>query len=288
MCSSIITLQIISLATLAWAHMQLYNPPPFGASNNPHLTTSPDPYLDYPYNCCGRTTPFPCKGYLDHLDTPQGQPVASWPAGSVQNFSLTGTGNHYGGSCQVGFSTNKGATWRVVKSFEGNCPHRHGGTDPAKQTFDFRVPADTPVGVQVFAWTWINREREFNMLCAAVEIARAEGEQPGVATVRSENGNSNEHSRRDAGECVCTCGGGGASGNFTANSSANNSSSTAATGPETVSFNERPGFLFANIDNECQTPETDFELKYPDPGPDVAEGDGEYELKLPEPVDKCN
>ncbi|KKZ65726.1 hypothetical protein EMCG_08465 [[Emmonsia] crescens] len=286
-------LLIIILATLAQAHMQLYYPPPFAAANNPHLTTLPDPYLDYPYNCCGRTTPFPCKGYLSHLNTPQGQPVVSWPAGSEQNFSLTGTGNHYGGSCQVGFSIDGGATWKVVKSFEGNCPHRDGGTDPEKQTFEFRVPGDTPVGVQVFAWTWVNREREFNMLCAAVEITGAEGEEeakePGVA-LRSDVGNGNERRHGawvppHAHQCRrCTCGDaydGSKHGNSTANS-------TSVPTPETVSFNDRPSFLFANIDNGCETPKADFELKYPNPGPDVVDGDGEYQLKLPEPADRCN
>ncbi|QSS54869.1 endoglucanase [Histoplasma capsulatum var. duboisii H88] len=295
MLSSAKILYLIGLATLAQAHMGLYHPPPFAAANNPHLTNAPDSYLDYPYNCCGRTTPFPCKGYLSHLSTPQGQSVASWAAGSQQNFSLTGTGNHYGGSCQVGFSVDKGATWKVVKSFEGNCPYRNGGTDPGKQTFEFTVPRDTPVGVQVFAWTWINREREFNMLCAAVEITGAEKKGGGQDFVsRSDSGHRNgrhrrdwglsqghQYSQRDTGSCTCTCGGGSSS-----DTSSNGASAT--TTPPAVPFNDRPSFLFANIDNGCQTPMTNFEVKYPNPGPDVVQGDGEYELKLPEPADKCN
>ncbi|EDN05555.1 predicted protein [Histoplasma mississippiense (nom. inval.)] len=264
--------------------MHLYHPPPFAAANNPHLTNAPDSYLDYPYNCCGRTTPFPCKGYLNHLNTPQGQSVASWAAGSQQNFSLTGTGNHYGGSCQVGFSVDKGATWKVVKSFEGNCPYRNGGTDPEKQTFEFTVPRDTPVGVQVFAWTWINREREFNMLCAAVKITGAEkrGRKQDFVS-RSDSGRRSgrhQYRQRDTGSCTCTCGGG--------SSSDTSSNGASATTLPAVPFNDRPSFLFANIDNGCQTPMTNFEVKYPNPGPDVVQGDGEYQLKLPEPADKCN
>ena len=50
----------------------------------------------------------------------------------------------------------------------------------------------------------------------------------------------------------------------------------------TMPFSQRPAMLFANIDNGCTTPKTDFEAKYPNPGPDVVEGDGEYPLQLPE------
>lgn len=66
--------------------------------------------------------------------------------------SLTGIGNHYGGSCQVGFSIDKGKTFQVATSYEGNCPHRHGGMAPFGQTFNFTVPVDMPTGDAVFAW----------------------------------------------------------------------------------------------------------------------------------------
>ncbi|ODH46736.1 hypothetical protein GX48_07192 [Paracoccidioides brasiliensis] len=279
--------------TIVQAHMQLYYPPPFAAANNPHVTDTPYPYLDYPYNCCGSKTPFPCKGFLNHLNTTQGQPVVSWPAGSGQNFSLTGSGNHYGGSCQVGFSVDEGKSWRVVKSFEGNCPYRDGGTDPEKQTFRFRVPNDTPVGKQVFAWTWVNREQEFNMLCAAVRITAPEGD------VGSDNEGRRrrmwirpdepQHHTPDTPICWCRKDGSrieNPSNNITADStgSANNAVPSAG---EAISFSDRPSFLFANINNGCWTPKANFELKYPNPGPDVMQGDGEYQLKLPEPPEKC-
>ncbi len=67
-------------------------------------------------------------------------------------ISITGTGNHYGGSCQVGFSIDEGESFQVVTSYEGNCPLRNGGTDPRNQAFDFDVPADLPLGDVVFAW----------------------------------------------------------------------------------------------------------------------------------------
>ena len=68
---------------------------------------------------------------------------------TIDLASLTGIGNHYGGSCQVGFSVDGGEIFRVATSFEGNCPHRH-ATD--SQDFNFTVPADIPTGNVVFAW----------------------------------------------------------------------------------------------------------------------------------------
>lgn len=72
--------------TAVLSHMQLVHPPPFGGANNPHRTDPPDPYLQYPYDCCGPLArwEYPCRGYLRLLGTPQGASVASWPAGSVQ------------------------------------------------------------------------------------------------------------------------------------------------------------------------------------------------------------
>ncbi|KAK5128823.1 hypothetical protein LTR85_000156 [Meristemomyces frigidus] len=155
------------------SHMQLVYPAPFNASNNPYRTTSADPYLQYPYNCCGPNDrwEYPCRGYLSLLGTPQGEPTATWEAGSTQSWNITGIGNHYGGSCQVGFSTDKGQNFHVATSYEGNCPHRNNGDGPEGQEFNFTVPSDMDAGVQVFAWIWYNREQEFNMNCAAVHPA---------------------------------------------------------------------------------------------------------------------
>lgn len=85
---------LLSIAAAVQAHMQLNYPPPFNASNNPHTTGPSDPYLQFPYNCCGPNArwEYPCRGYLSLLGTPAGAPVASWAAGSKQNFNLTGIG----------------------------------------------------------------------------------------------------------------------------------------------------------------------------------------------------
>src|ERR1700760_2667701 len=72
------------------AHMQLFNPAPLRAANNPHTIGTPDDELLFPYNCCGKVTPIPCRGYLSLLGTPEGAPVVSWMTGSNQTWSLIG------------------------------------------------------------------------------------------------------------------------------------------------------------------------------------------------------
>ncbi|EKG12228.1 hypothetical protein MPH_10635 [Macrophomina phaseolina MS6] len=165
--------------TAVQAHMQLEYPPPFNASNNPHRTGPADDIYVYPAGCCGREdTKQMCRGYLKLLGTPEGAPVATWAAGSKVTWNITGDskftlnnlgGTHYGGSCQVGFSTDGGETFKVAASYQGNCPHRNAELGSG-QNFDLTIPDDLPAGEAVFAWTWINREQEFTMNCAAVTI----------------------------------------------------------------------------------------------------------------------
>ena len=251
----------LALSASVQAHMQLHYPPAFGAENNPHRTDPVDEFITYPYNCCGRTMIFPCNGYLDLLGTDQGRSVATWEAGSAQNFSLTGWGTHYGGSCQAGFSTDQGKTWKVVSSYEGNCPHRNGGAeDPGEQTFEFNVPADTPEGDHVFAWTWFNREQEFFMNCAPVTVTGGSGGSSDSQESIPYHKRSS-HSNRPGGRLTYP---------------------TDKREASSVPFDERPGFLVANIDNGCKTPRSNAEVKFPNPGPDVVEGDGEYPLERPE------
>lgn len=276
--------------------MQLYWPPPFAAENNPHRTDAADPYLTYPYNCCGKTTPFPCKGYLNLVGTPQGAPVVTWTTGSSVNFSLTGIGNHYGGSCQVGFSVDNGTTWKVAKSFEGDCPHRNGGVDPAKQTFNFTVPVDMPSGNHIFAWIWINREQEFSMLCSSVKIVRGSKHiTPSPASPTSTAPRATESSYTDDNGCRCQCPQSPGELSFRNDNhiytplkkrQENEASSVNASSGH-VAFLDRPSFLFPDVGNGCETPKTSAEVKYPNPGPDVEPGDGVYPLALPSPADKC-
>lgn len=108
---------------------------------------------------------FPCKGY--HLD-----PVATtaaveeWVAGSEQNFTMSsGSAVHGGGSCQASISEDNGASFKVIKSYIGNCPTTNGN-------FTFNVPKETKTGRVLFAWTWVNKigNREMYMNCAAITI----------------------------------------------------------------------------------------------------------------------
>ena len=79
---------------------------------------------------------------------------------------LVGGATHEGGSCQASISEDKGATFKVVKSYIGKCPVRSGGS------FDFNVPKETKSGDVIFAWSWFNRVgfREMYMNCAVVTI----------------------------------------------------------------------------------------------------------------------
>lgn len=303
------TISILSfLAASVQAHMRLYYPYPFQAEENPYRTGPADEFLTYPYNCCGKKTPFPCRGYLNQVGTPQGRPVAIWAAGSTANFSLTGTGNHYGGSCQVGFSIDNGTTWKVVRSYEGNCPHRDGGTDPAKQTFEFTVPADMPAGDHIFAWTWFNREQEFYMVCSPVMITSSStstvspaGASPASSSASAPvpagtgSSSSSGSTYTDSNGCTCTCPRLSTSsrrtpilpGNYNlvpASHKRQDSGSDIKPGssaPPHVAFADRPSFLFADLDNGCRTPNGNAEVKFPNPGPDVVRGDGAYPLALP-------
>ncbi|KAL1959447.1 hypothetical protein VTO42DRAFT_1892 [Malbranchea cinnamomea] len=288
----------VGLTTPIYAHMRLFYPPPFAAENNPHRTDPPDERLDYPYNCCGEeNTPFPCRGHLSLLGTDQGSPVAVWEAGSVQNFSLIGQGTHWGGSCQAGFSIDGGQSWKVVASYEGNCPHRDAGpADPAGQTFEFTVPADMPAGDHVFAWTWINREQEFFMSCSPVTITRNDSAEDAPQSTGATAPSPTE----EADECISPdvthpahlhVGFPARRAHHPRSAPPRQPKSNPEPNPKRsapVPFHERPNFLVANIGNGCTTSQEAAEVKFPNPGPDVVEGDGEYPLELPEPAEKCN
>jgi hypothetical protein len=184
---------LLGLVGVASAHMHLFYPPTLKGDNNPYTQGEPDSDLNYPYGCCGRPVQDICKGHLGLLDTDEGQPTATWAPGQAANFSLSGEvvkntgenpigGTHFGGSGQVGFSVDNGKTFKVVKTWQGGFPRRldnaNGGLDPSNQVFDFTVPADLPSGKAVFAWTWVNREKEFNMNCASVTISGDGQSQP--------------------------------------------------------------------------------------------------------------
>ncbi|KAI4518066.1 hypothetical protein K525DRAFT_209447 [Schizophyllum commune Loenen D] len=148
-------------------------PPPLRSKHNEHADQAQVDYsMTSPLEASGSN--FPCKGYLK--DTTGKDSVASWQAGSSQQVTLEGSAIHEGGSCQLSISEDEGATFKVIKSFIGNCPS---STGPV--TLDVDIPKDVKDGDVVFAWTWNNRvgNREFYMNCAIVTI---EGGGAGLAS----------------------------------------------------------------------------------------------------------
>ncbi|TWU71682.1 hypothetical protein ED733_001900 [Metarhizium rileyi] len=153
-------------ASLTAAHMEMTWPPPFRSSRNPHRTKV-DYDMTSPLQSGGSN--FPCKGYHSLYNTDEGRSVVEWEAGQVYNFTVGGSATHGGGSCQVSLSYDQGSTWTVIRSYIGNCP--------LKRTWDFTIPADTPTGDAIFAWSWFNRvgNREMYMNCARVTIQNSRG-----------------------------------------------------------------------------------------------------------------
>jgi hypothetical protein len=164
--------------------MSLWYPPPLGGAQEANrLTTLVDSQLNFPLGCCDSkgapTLPSPgvCRGHLDLLDTEEGRAQVTWQPGQDAYFQLSDHtytasapgSTHFGGSCQVGFSTDRGISWKVAASYHGNCPHR-GENDV--QTFEFKVPINMPQGPAIFGWIWLNREHESFMNCASVQIGK--------------------------------------------------------------------------------------------------------------------
>ncbi|KAL6811063.1 hypothetical protein GGI42DRAFT_206889 [Trichoderma sp. SZMC 28013] len=157
---------VLGLAAVVNGHMQMMSPPPFRSKFNTLGLTYTD--IDYdmtkPLNETG--IDFPCKNYHKLLGTPIGVSVATWAPGGSYSFSITGTANHEGGSCQVSLSYDKGQTFKVIHSYIGECPPK------GDSSYQFTVPTDAPAGEALFAWTWFNQlgNREMYMNCAAVTI----------------------------------------------------------------------------------------------------------------------
>ncbi|CAP73406.1 uncharacterized protein PODANS_2_7840 [Podospora anserina S mat+] len=158
------------------AHMMISSPPPLGSSSNPNLRSSDIDYnLKDPLSPSGLT--YPCGPNFDLYSlSPQGNPVATWAAGSSQSFTLDGGASHNGGSCQASLSIDGGKSFKVLRSYEGGCP--------LKRNYQFSIPADVPATKKaVFAWTWFNQigNREMYMNCAVVDITPGSGGKGGWA-----------------------------------------------------------------------------------------------------------
>ncbi|PVH70820.1 lytic polysaccharide monooxygenase, partial [Cadophora sp. DSE1049] len=166
------------LLSSASCHLFVGNPPPLRWHQDITLLIMPlngDPNAFPPIG----QQPFPCKGFHADIDGPGGDPVASWTAGQDVTFSYVLQSAHSGGSCQVALSYDKGKTWVVVQTWEGNCPRAQTpGTVTniydVDQNYTFSIPEDFPTGHRViFAWVWINAtgNREYYMSCSSVNIS---------------------------------------------------------------------------------------------------------------------
>jgi len=184
-------LSILALVGATQAHMSMFYPPPLGGAPSINKQeTSLDPEFNFPLGCCGSdggpTTPSPgpCRGHLDKFDTEEAS--VTWKAGQDAYFQLTDYsydpaapgGTHSGGSCQVGFSIDKGKTWKMAASYHGACPHATTDGSPEAQTFDFVVPKGIPAGQHLFGWVWLNREHESFVNCAKVSITNDSSSTP--------------------------------------------------------------------------------------------------------------
>ncbi|KAF8540663.1 hypothetical protein BDD12DRAFT_734074, partial [Trichophaea hybrida] len=160
------------MAATASAHMHMVDPAPLGSKENKFTPAgAADSNYNAPLSASG--SDFPCKGKLSLLSSDAGQPVASWAAGSSQSFTIgAGGAPHGGGSCQASLSEDGGKTWKVMKTYIGNCP---AGLDGGN--FPFTVPAGAKSGKAIFAWSWFNLigNREMYMNCAAVSITGGSG-----------------------------------------------------------------------------------------------------------------
>ena len=319
------TFTLLAVLGAVQAHMHLEFPPTLMGDNNPYTPEGKADYsLNYPYGCCGLEEKRFCKGHLDLLDQDEGRPTATWAAGQPANFTLSGRrintaidnpvgGTHAGGSCQASFSVDKGKTFKVVKTWNGNCPpHDNLSLDPVDQVFDFTVPADLPSGNAVFAWSWINREQEFNMNCASVTITGGDSDGPQEPEQPQEPEDDEEKDEKYTLEgCTCYCpqkSFGRGCQCYSCDSPRTNRRTVERkaltmhkrrvqrTGTlsaphrrqDVVAFSARPDMAF-NIDTpdgSCFSRGSPFELRFPDPGPDVEEKPGNDGYELVEP--DCN
>jgi hypothetical protein len=153
---------LVGLLAVANAHMEISKPAPFRSRYNP-FTTDIDYSMTNPLSSSG--SDFPCKGYHKLLDTPQGGSTATWVRGSRQTMTIVGSVTHNGGSCQASLSYDRGATFKAIHTWIGNCPLR--------SDWQFTVPSDAPTGSALFAWSWWNNlgNREMYMNCAHITIA---------------------------------------------------------------------------------------------------------------------
>lgn len=166
------------LASCVSGHMQMSHPYPIRSPLNPN----PPGQVDYSYTSPLKPdgSDFPCKGYAHDPFHSQ----ATYKPGGTYEMDLEGSATHGGGSCQISLSYDKGKTYHVIKSMEGNCP--------IPKKYKFTIPEDAPSGHTMLVWTWFNKigNREMYMDCAQVTIK-------GGSSSGSSSGSSNRGATTD-------------------------------------------------------------------------------------------
>ncbi|RCI15722.1 hypothetical protein L249_2228 [Ophiocordyceps polyrhachis-furcata BCC 54312] len=160
---AVLAAALVGFVSLSRAHMEMMFPPPLRSGYNPY-TEDQDWDMISPLQSNGQD--YPCRGSLHLVGTPQGRVVAEWTAGQQYNVTITGNTPHSGGSCQVSLSTDRGKSWKVLRSYIGNCPVM------GSSSYDFMLPSDAPTGEVLVGWSWFNNvgNREMYMNCAVVNI----------------------------------------------------------------------------------------------------------------------
>ncbi|KAK4174356.1 hypothetical protein QBC36DRAFT_389052 [Triangularia setosa] len=141
---------------------QLPSPPlPPGSMFNPNMHSGDiDHNLHSPLSPGGYA--YPCGPNFDiYALSPQGNPVATWSAGSTQSFTIDS------GSCQASLSIDQGKTFKVLRSYEGGCP--------LSSSYQFNISGGVPA-----AKRWLGN-REMYMNCAVVDITSGSGGKSGRA-----------------------------------------------------------------------------------------------------------
>lgn len=229
------------LASTVTAHMQLSTPYPIRSPLNKDAKGQKDYSYTNPLSSSG--SDYPCKGYADD----DFEAVATWQPGSSQHMELEGSATHDGGSCQLALTYDKGKTFKVIESIEGDCP--------VAKKYDFDIPSDAPAGDALFAWTWFNKvgNREMYMNCAMITI--------GGSDSRSANGTT-ENEKRDEMEVPKHVPMEKPSPKPMAHSKNNKAAKS--------SFDSLPDLFVANVDQpgKCVTTEGEA-VHFPKPGPKV-------------------
>lgn len=115
------------------------------------------------------------------------------------------------------------------------------------------------------------------MVCSAVNITSANSTPNYGPAASSLSAHGTTTRVKTANGCTCQC----QSPSDISTCTCTGCGTNAVKRGSAVAFNDRPLMFVADNGNDCLTPHTTAELRYPDPGPDVVQGDGAYPLELP-------